>query len=396
MENVRKVKTAVVGCGMISNIYIHNLKDLFYIIDLQAVCDIDPAAAKSKAETYGVDRVMTLDEIVASDEIELVVTLTWPTAHYEVIKRLLEAGKHVFTEKPLAPELWQAEELVKLADEKGLYLGVAPDSFLGAGMQTARKILDAGLIGNVTSCLVSVNRDQSLNGELFRFLRNPGGAFPQDVGIYYIMTLLSMLGPVRSIRGFAAPAQPHDAQFWYVNQPSEQWTVHGNNLIAGSVQFASGVLGSIHFNGNTVNQTKNVFMLFGTEGILELGDPNSFGGGVRLIRPESGACDIPATHGYDGKPVWENPSMFDLSYGHRGIGVAEMAWAIRRGRPNRCSKELGLHALEVLCGMDEAARTGQEYVMRSTFAKIPPLKSGYMSSALNGGMRGDAEMSLVD
>ncbi len=394
-KNVRKVKTAVVGCGMISNIYIRNLKNLFYIIDLTAVCDINPASAEEKARTYGVGRTMTLDEVAASDEIELVVNLTGPVAHYDVIKKMLLAGKHVYTEKTMTAELWQAEELVALAREKGLYVGCAPDSILGAGMQTAKKALDSGLIGTPTSCLVSINRNQSLNAELFRFLRGNGGALPHDVGIYYIASLLNLLGPVRTIRGFGAPAMPHPAQLLYTNSPEDAWTVPGNNVLTGALCFENGTLASIHFDGNTVNHMASAFRIYGTEGILELGDPNTFGGEVKLIYAESGECVLPHTHGYDGKPTLPDPTPFEYSYGNRGIGVAEMAWAIRMRRPNRCGKELGLHALEVLCGLDEAAATGTEYTMKSTFAPIPALKAGFRST-LMGGMRGDAECSLIE
>ncbi len=394
MENVKKVKTAVVGCGMISNIYLRNLKNLFYIIDLVAVCNHHREKAEEKAKTYGIARVMTLDEIAASDEIELVVNLTGPVAHYDVIKKMLEAGKHVFTEKTMTAELWQAQELVELANRKGLYLGCAPDTVLGAGIQTARQIIDAGLIGDVTSCIVSVNRNQNLNSETFRFLRNQGGALPHDVGIYYIQSLLTLLGPVKALCGFGAPALEHSAQLLHQNDPGEQWQIPGNNVLSGSLEFENGVLASIHFNGNSTNATKNVFTVFGTQGYLDIGDPNTFGGGVTLVREETGSCEIPLTHGYDGKPVLPDPTQFDAAYGHRGIGVAEMAWAIRHNRPNRCSKEMALHAQEVLCGLDASAASGMKYAMQSSFEKPAALKAGCLSSFLGG--RGDAELSLAD
>lgn len=381
---------------MISNIYLRNLKNLFYIIDLVAVCDLNPASAEAKAHTYGVERVMTIEEIEQSEEIELVVNLTSPVAHYDVIKRMLEAGKHVFTEKTMTAELWQAQELVALAEEKHLYLGCAPDTVLGAGIQTARQIIDAGLIGDVTSCLVSVNRNQNLNSETYRFLRNNGGALPHDVGIYYIQSLLTLLGPVRSLYGFGAPALLHKAELLFQSEPDEQWQIPGNNVLSGSLRFENGAIGSIHFNGNTTNATKNVFTIFGTQGYLDLGDPNTFGGEVVLVRDSGAACEIPLTHGYDGKPTLPDPTQFEYSYGHRGIGVAEMAWAIRTGRPNRCSKEMALHAQEILCGLDASASSGLKYVMQSTFERPEALKAGYMSSMFGGAMRADAERSLME
>lgn len=391
----KKVKTAVIGCGMISNIYIRNLKDLFSIIDLTAVCDINQEAAEQKAKAYGIEKIMTPEEVAVSKDIEMVVNLTGPAVHYEVIKMMLEAGKHVFTEKLLTTDLSHGAELLRMADEKKLYLGVAPDTILGAGIQTAKKIVDSGLIGQVTSCMVSINRNQSLNSESFRFLRGDGGALPYDIGVYYIAALLCLLGPVKAIRGFAAPALKHHAELLYQEDWSASWTIPGNNLLTGALHFAGGALGSVHFNGNTIGEEKSIMLIYGTEGILELGDPNTFGGYVRLIRPETGQCEIPHTHGYNGKPVWTEPTPFDYAYGHRGVGAAEMAWAIRKQRKNRCSKELGFHTMEVLYGFDQAAETGNTYEMTSSF-HMAALKSGYISTCGHGKMRADAERSLID
>lgn len=394
MDKVKKVKTAVVGCGMISNIYIRSLKNLFYIIDLVAVCDLLEEAALRQQAAFGVSRVMTIDEIANSDEIELVVNLTGPVAHYDVIKKMLLAGKHVYTEKMFTTELEKAKELVKLADEKGLYLGVAPDTILGAGTQTARKVLDAGFIGDITSVQVHVNRNQSLNSETYKFLKNDGGSLPYDVGVYYVGTLLALLGPVKRVMAVGRSAPVHFAEHLYDYSPEEHWQVPGNNVLSACLEFESGVAGSVLFDGNTTNSTQHGFTIYGTKGILEVGDPNEFNGITRLILPESEPSVIPYTHGYNGvntlggEPVWYD------GYGNRGIGVAEMAWAIRKGRKNnRCSKEYGLHCMEVLIGMEESARTGSAYEPKSRF-RMDPLVSGYYST--NGGARGDAERSLMD
>lgn len=365
---MEKVKTAVVGCGMISNIYIRNLKNMFDIIDLVAICDLNETAAKAKAEQYGVDRIMTLEEVEASSEIELVVNLTAPAAHYSVIKRMLLAGKHVFTEKMLTETMEQGRELLKIADERSLYLGVAPDTVLGAGVQTMLKVIDSGMIGKVTSCLVSINRNQSLNSEIYRFIRTNGGAFPYDVGIYYVSAMLAVMGPAVSVTGFASPALEHPAELLQSSSPEESWTIPGTNLEAGAIRFQSGAIGSLHFSGNTVNAPQSVFYVYGTEGIVKLSSPEGFDGKVTLIRPEGVPCEIPHTHGYNGIPVIPDEDGFGKTYGHRGVGVAEMAWAIRKGRPNRLSKEFGFHAMEILCGLDIASESGCKYDMTSDSA----------------------------
>ena len=393
-QQIKKVKTAVVGCGMISNIYIRNLKHLFSIIDLTALCDLNPSAAEEKAKTYGVGRIMTIDDVAAAPEIELVVNLTAPVAHYGVIKQMLEAGKHVYTEKMFTADLAQARELTALAEQKGLMIAVAPDTVLGAGVQTARRMIDTGLVGEITSGFVSVTRNQSLNSETYKFLQKPGGALPYDVGIYYVGALIALLGPVQAVRGFAAPALRHQKELLFdVGNPAE-WIVPGSNVVAAALEFASGALVSLHFNGNAVGSETHAVQLFGTKACMLLGDPDTFGGEVRLAFPEAEPVVMPMTHGYNGVNALKEKSPFDF-YGHRGIGAADLAWAIRKGRKNRLSKEYGLHCQEILQGIDEAARTGETYRVQSR-CQVPPLAPGFFSSAFNGTGRGDAERSLMD
>lgn len=392
-DQVKKVKTAIVGCGMISNIYINNLMHLFSVIDLVAVCDINRAAAEEKARIYGVGKVLTMEEIAADPEIELVVNLTGPTVHYSVVKTMLEAGKNVYTEKMFTTELEQARELAALAKSRKLYLGVAPDTVLGAGIQTARKLIDCGLIGQVTSGFVSVSRNQNLNSESFRFLQKNGGAIPYDVGIYYIAALVALLGSVSDIAGFGAPSPVHKRELLYQDNP-DVWQIPGKNVVAAGLRFANGALVSVHFDGNTVGSERRSIAVYGTEGILELGDPNSFDGFVRLIRPEGSVVEMPFTHGYNGRNTYGEATPFD-GYGSRGVGVAELAWALRQGRGNRLSADYGLHCEEVLIAMEQASESGKAYHLQSS-CNVAPLKSGYYSTMFDGKARADAERSLVD
>ena len=391
--SLNKLKTAIVGCGMISSIYIKNLKNLFSITDVVALCDYFPEKAQQQAQKYGIDRVMTLEEVLASAEIELVVNLTGPAQHYDVIKAALLAGKHVYTEKMLCTDLEKGKELIALADEKGLYLGVAPDTILGAGLQTARNLIDAGLIGRVTSCIASINRDHRYCTELFNFLRYPGGAFHYDVGVYFVQALLSLLGPVKKVSGFTtAVSDTYEAVNIRKGNYGKSWKLEGgNNVIAGSLFFENGALGSLHFNGENINDVIPLITIYGTKGILYLGDPGSFNGFVRLMLHDAGGkeIEIPFTHGYKGTPLFGGEGWED-SYQHRGLGVAEMAWSIRKGRPNRCSKELGLHTMELLCGLDISSESDAAYHMTTTFTRPAPLPSGYFLTDTE-----DSEISLA-
>ena len=314
---MEKVKVAVVGCGMISPVYLRNMKELFSILDVVAVSNRTRAKAEEAAKKFDIPKVLTLDEVAADPEIELVVNLTPTDVHAEIIRKMLLAGKHVYTEKTMTADIEDARELVKLADEKGLYLGCAPDTVLGASVQTARWAVDHGMIGTVTSCAVTINRNQALNSELFTFLRGNGGSLPYDVGIYYLAALLCVLGPVVKVTAFGAPMPVHQRQFMFREGDQESWQIPGNNLVSGSMMFANGAIGSIHMDGNTTGNERHLLRIYGTEGILEMGDPNKFGDPVKLFKPENPPCDLPLTHGYNGRGQGGRNSAED---------AAERAW----------------------------------------------------------------------
>lgn len=389
-----KVKAAIVGCGMISNIYIKNLINSFSAVELVALCDIKPEAAQEKAARYGVEKVMSPDEVFKSEEIELIINLTAPEAHYSVIRQALEAGKHVYSEKVLCTDFEEGRELIDLADKRGLYLGVAPDIFLGAGLQTARKVIDCGLIGRVTSCFAALNRNQAIASEKYGFIRLPGGAFPYDVGVYYISALLSLLGPVKCVTGFARPVGIYQCRNLWTGNVDTEWELQGNNVMTAALLFESGVMGNLHFNGESISDEQSTFVLFGTEGILNLGHPGRFDCPVTLKRTGEDPCVMPFTHGYKGYPLYGPSTQFDWG-GHRGIGIVEMAYRIRDGRKNRASKELGLHTLEVLHGINISNEKHCIYDMTTSFEMPRALPSGYLGTEMSGEMRSDSEMSLA-
>ena len=263
---LNRIRTAIVGCGAISGIYMKNLKNAFSIIDLVGCCDLDRPRCEAAARDHGI-RALTMEDILADETIELVVNLTNPKAHYAVIRQLLEGGKNVYTEKVLSIELEQAAELVRLADARGLYLGAAPDTFLGCAIQTARQAVERGMIGRVTSCVAQNGRDYNMMGQLVPFIPQQGGGIGFDVGIYYITALISILGPVKKVNGFLKFAdgprtfdQPGSARF------GETYNVESETILAGTLQFQSGAIGSVQFNSESIFPEQPVVMLCGTEG----------------------------------------------------------------------------------------------------------------------------------
>jgi predicted dehydrogenase len=361
---IQPVKTAIVGSGSISEAYLNTMINKFKILDVIGCCDRNPEKAQNKAQKYGI-RALTFEEILADDSIEIVVNLTTPVAHHGVIKQLLEAGKHVYTEKVLAVELEHAAELVKIADQNNLYLGAAPDTFLGSAIQTASYVVDNGMLGDVTSCYCAFTRDGDILNRTYPFTAKPGGGIGFDVGIYSITALLSILGPVKEVSGVVQTRNPQRSDY-SLEHFGESFQVECENLMSGILQFARGTVGNILFDSNSIFilPEKPSLVLFGTMGIMYMADPNRFGGEVKIIlKGNSEPFTMQQSHAFTDE--------------YRGLGVADMAWAMRMGRKNRASKEMAYHALDVLHGIVKSSETKMNQVIQSTFVNTPPIPRGY-------------------
>lgn len=361
---IKPVKTAIVGCGGISDAYLNTMINKFKILDVVGCYDRHPGKVQAKAQKYGI-KALSMEEILADASIEMVVNLTTPTSHYPVIKQLLEAGKHVYTEKVLSVELEHAAELVKIANQKNLYLGAAPDTFLGSAIQTARYVVDSCMLGEVTSCYSTLTRDGEIFSRAFPFTAMPGGGIGFDVGIYHITALLSILGPVREVSGVVRTRNPERGDY-SLGHFGESFQIQCENLMAGILQFECGTIGNILFDANSIFTApeRPSLVLFGTMGVMYMADPNQFGGEVKLI-----------LKGNNEPFVMQQSHAFSDEY--RGLGVAEMAWSLRKNRKNRANKEMAYHALEVLHGIVKSSETKFNQVMGSTFEKMPPIHRGY-------------------
>jgi predicted dehydrogenase len=361
---VQPVKTAIIGCGAISDAYLSTMIHKFKILDVVGCYDRNLDKVQAKAQKYGIN-ALSIEEILTNASIEIVVNLTTPTAHYPLIKQLLEAGKHVYTEKVLAVELEHAAELVKLADQNGLYLGAAPDTFLGSAIQTARFVVDSGMIGDITSCYCTLTRDSELFSRAFPFTAKPGGGIGFDVGIYSITALLSILGPVEEVSGVVKTRNP-ERRDYSLEQFGESFQIECENLMTGILQFECGTVGNVLFDANSIFTVpeKPSLVLNGTLGVLQMADPNGFGGEVKVI-----------LKGNNEPFVMQQSHAFSDEC--RGLGVAEMAWSMRQGRKNRANKEMAYHALEVLHGIVKSSELKSNQAMQSTFEKLPPIPRGY-------------------
>lgn len=363
----RPVKTAIIGCGMISPVYFESCR-YFNVLELVGCADIVPERAQKRAEEYGV-RVMTNEEIYADPEIEMVINLTYPTAHYEVTRAALLAGKHVHSEKMFAITLDQANDLMRIAREKQLSLTAAADTWLGARLQTARRVVDGGLIGEPISAEIQLARcyrhsDWKRESEK-RFAFCPGGGLLNDMGSYYLTPLVSMLGCIDKVTGFYRTYRPERPFRHPANPLYGQMMTYDDapNCYSGAFLFRSGVMASLSMTSESRGGGTH-FYLHGTEGMLDLGDPNDFDGPLYLSLASGGFKEI--------------GMMYPEKMGGRGIGAADAAYALRNHRPAHCSSELIYHVFEAVKGLEISCDTGRIYEMTSSCAQPEPLPLGFM------------------
>ena len=367
------VKTAVIGAGMISDTYLTNMTKEFSILNVVGISDLVEEKSKRQAEKYGIKQ-MTNEEILNDPSIELVVNLTYASAHYDVNKMILSAGKNCYCEKMMATTVPQARELLELSRAKDLYFSVAPDTFLGASMQTNRYFIDLGIIGEPVMGVVRLARNYQLiktddddAKRLYSVVR-PGGGIPYDMGGYYLHTLFNIFGPVARATGFSFT---HDKVRPYLNPRhskfDEPFVMETENTITGAIEFRCGFHATIAITSECNGGAVNTFDIFGTQGSLSLGDPNNFNGKVFYKKPGADQTEFPLTH-----PFGDRPSF-------RGLGVAEMAWAMRLGRRQRLIPEMGFHALEVVRGILDSGNEGVIKTFDTDFerpAPIPPIRLG--------------------
>ena len=349
MTNYKPVHIGVVGAGAISDLYLKNMTTRYSLLQVDAICSKRMESARKKAEQYGI-RACTLEEMMVDPEIEMIVNLTPAHTHYSVIKQALLAGKHVYTEKVLTDNPETAAELVALADEKGLYLGSAPDTFMGAGLQLARQIIDSGEIGEVTSFAIASNRDNNFLLSLFAFLREPGGGLCYDYAVYYLTALVSLLGPVDETSAVVrAPYQTHVNMLPDHPDYGKVMQTPNESQVYAIIRMESGVTGTLHINADSVFFDQSFFAIYGTKGILYIQNPDWFTASVKVLK-----------NGYewDNQPkpeIIESPFAFGTE--SRGIGAFDMALAIRSGRAPRASKELAYHVMDVLsCFMESSEK----------------------------------------
>jgi predicted dehydrogenase len=367
-SNPSPVSVGIIGCGNIFPAYVRGLR-MFRILDLKACADLNPDSAKARAEEFGIES-RTINGLLADPTIDLVVNLTVPQAHARVGMDILRAGKHVYSEKPLAIDLDEGAQLLDLARESGLRVGCAPDTFLGAGLQSCRKLIDDGWIGTPTSgtaFMLQAGPESWHPNPAFFYQKGAGPLM--DMGPYYVTALVHLLGPVSSVTAVtSAPRRERLATC--KEQFGTLLPVDVPTHYSGSLVFASGAVVSMTISFDVHSHRHSPIEIYGSGGSLAVPDPNTFGGPVSL-RPAG--CkewgEIPLVHGYP-----ENS---------RGIGVADMAHAIRSGRPHRCDGALAFHALEVMQAFEKSSNLGQRVEIARASAQPAAFPLGLLPGVLD-------------
>ena len=358
----------VIGCGNISRVYL-KANEIFPILQIVACADIDMARAEAKAAEHGI-QALTVAQLLAHPEIEIVVNLTVPGVHAEVSQAVLQAGKSAYSEKPLALSTDDGRQLLATAAGRGLRLGCAPDTFLGGGLQTCRKLIDDGWIGEpvaATAFMMSHGHESWHPDPEFYYAAGGGPMF--DMGPYYLTALVSLMGPVQRVTGATRITFPERT---ITSQPK-----HGKRIqvevpthVVGVLDFASGAIGTIITTFDVWAAELPRIEIYGTEGTLSVPDPNTFGGPVRIRRAGSKEwSELPMTHPYTANS--------------RGLGVADLAYALRSGRPHRASGDLAFHVLEIMQAIHEASDGAAHITLQSTCERPAPLPLGLLPGALD-------------
>lgn len=355
---MRPVGVGIIGCGNISAAYLNTLAAQPALV-LRALADQRLEAAQAAAAPRAL-RACTPDELLRDDAVEIVLNLTTPDAHVEVGLAAISAGKHVHSEKPLGLTVADAQRLLEAADRRGLRVGCAPDTFLGAGQQACRALVDAGAIGRpVAGSAFFMCPGHERWHPAPAFYYRAGGGPMLDMGPYYVSALVHLIGPVARVSGMASRLR---SQRVIGSEPlrGQVIDVEVATHVAGTLEFEGGAIVSMATSFDVGRHRHTPIELYGTEGSLLVPDPNRFGGPVELA-PLGGDWAV-------------QPLDFAYAEGNqRGLGVLDLALALRDDRPQRCSGEFALHVLEVMEAFQRSADSGRHVDITSRPPRPAPL-----------------------
>ncbi len=368
---MKTVKIAMIGVGDISGIYLKNITETFSEIELIGVCDLIREKAERAKESFNVPKIYdTMHDAFADPMVDIVLNLTRPYEHFEVSKAALEAGKHVYSEKPLAATFEEGKILAEMAQERNLFLGGAPDTFLGAGIQTCRKLIDDGYLGDVVgaAAFMICHGHETWHPDPEFYYKHGGGPM-LDMGPYYVTALINLLGGVKGVTGVTKTYFP---QRTITSEPKRGTVINVDvpTYITGILDFDSGATATLFTTFDVHYKEQARFEVYGSKGTLIVPDPNHFGGPIKLFRPEDGEYK-------------DMPLLFDYKENSRALGLADMAKALMSGRPARTSHKQTLHVLDVMTAFERSSKAKAYVALETSFTREAPMKNNPIHGQLD-------------
>lgn len=356
----KTINVGIIGCGNISGAYFRGCKP-YGIIRITACADIEPERAKAKGAEFGV-RACSVEELLRDPDIQIVVNLTVPKAHAAVNLQILQQGKHAYCEKPFAVNRADGEKVLAFAKEKNLRVGCAPDTFFGGGIQTCRKLIDDGAIGEpiAATAFMVCHGHESWHPNAFFYYEKGGGPM-LDMGPYYLTALVNLIGPIKRVAG--------STRITFKERIATSEALKGRKIpvetpthITGVMDFSNDAIGTIIQSFDVWSHNLPIIEIYGTEGSLCVPDPNGFGGSVRLRKA--------------GQKEWTEIQHTHRTDVARGIGVADMAYGLVYGRPHRASGELANHVLDVMLAFEDSSNSNQHVKIKNQCQRPAALPTG--------------------
>ncbi len=356
------LRLAFIGCGNIAIQYFNGLRPFRHLVEIAAVSDLDLPRAREQAAKNGVPRAASVEDVLADPSLDLVLNLTTPAAHAEVNEHALRAGKHVYTEKPFALTSADAAGTLALAQAHNRRIGCAPDTVLGRGIQTCRRLIEQGRIGQpvaITANMLYRGPEAWHPNPAFFYQRGAGPLF--DMGPYYLTALINLVGPFRSVSALARASFPERL---VRSQPlaGTRVPVETPTHLCAAVELVPGAIGTITMSFDVWQHGLPLLEIYGTEGAVQCPDPNTFGGRVRAWEEKTNR--------------WEEIETQQPPQIGRGLGVADLVMALRENRPHRQSGEMAAHVVEVMEAFHISSDTGRRYDLRSSCAQPAPMPEG--------------------
>ena len=372
-----KMKVGIIGCGAIAGIYVHNLKNHFDKVEVYSCSDLVPERAEELRARFDLNKAYSNEEMLADPEVDIIMNLAVPKVHFQLNKAILESGKHLYCEKPLCVTLEEANEIIELGHKLGLRVSCAPDTFLGPGIQTVRKVLDEGMIGEIVGFNINM---MGAGSEIWHpspaFLYERGGGPMHDVGPYYLTALCSLLGPVEEVCCYASTSfRPRDIRTKVLE------TTDVNTHYSGIIKMCSGVYGNIFNSWEVWHSSFHGMEIYGTEGMVSVPNPNATEGPVYLYLAKDYMQEmdkIPRDqfferlmfmHHHEQDYYKEIPLAYRGGKNMRGVVTVDMAMSIEAGCPHRTPGEMGSHIVDILDCFDLSAAEHRIVKLNTTFEK---------------------------